>query len=151
MTISSPTMSRNAAAMRTMSFAGIFRSSRPRTSNSAAASAPRSTRTTGDSSEVAMSSAMAPESYNERDAIRSRRGNSVDRLAERRRLHRASHDPGECHDSEEVRNHLHELRRDELQRLQSDLHRLGGSEQDARDRHPLRVPLTEDDGDRKST
>src|SRR5688500_1010049 len=135
MTISNPTMSRNAVAMSTMSFAGILRSSRSRVYRSPAPSSTSSVRTTGDSSDDAMSRDM-----NEASA------RSVDRFPECRWLHGASDDPGECDDREHVRDHLDELRRDELQPLQADLHRLGGGEQEAGNRDALRVPLAKDDG-----
>src|SRR5687768_9105374 len=99
MTISNPTMSRNAVAISTMSFAGIFRSSRANVYSNATASAPRATRTTGDSSDVAMSRIIESEVYNE----------SVDGFAECRGLHRPTYDAGKRDNGEDVRNHLNEL------------------------------------------
>src|SRR5262245_27672171 len=133
MTIRSPTMSRNAVAMRTMSFAGIFRSSRNSVYSSAAASAPSSTRTAGCSSEDAMSRVMI-------DAYRA----SVGGLPERRRLDRSPNHASERDDREDVWDHLDELRWHELQRLKPDLHRLGRGEQETGDRDAFRVPFAED-------
>src|SRR5688572_9042105 len=69
----------------------------------------------------------------------------VRRPAERGRRHRAADDTGERDDGEDVRDHLDELRGDQLQTLELDLQRVGRREEEAGEGDALRIPLAEDD------
>src|SRR3954471_19481235 len=71
---------------------------------------------------------------------------SVDGFAKRCGLYRPSDHASQRDDGQDVRDHLNELRRHELQRLQTDLHRLRSREKETRNINTFGVPLAEDDG-----
>src|SRR5215217_101486 len=65
-------------------------------------------------------------------------------LAERRGRHGATHQSRKRNDRQSVRDHLNELRGDELRTLELDLECLRGGEEQTREPCAHRIPATED-------